>query len=442
MSRTVNILGDLVSRIADAGRLLMPANQNPDLGKKCDHLLSGKGEATGLALARVILDQYAGLSPDARRAFFTEVRDRFGVDAQAVEAAIARWRSDGAPALHDLHDASEPRSLELFRRLNRAPGGTQALVSMRRDLLDLADKDPSFRALANDFRHLFTSWFNRGFLELRRIDWETPASVLEKIIRYEAVHEISGWDDLRRRVAARDRRLYAFFHPALRDDPLIFVEVALTSAIPAAIGPILAENRPEMDPQKATVAVFYSISNCQEGLRGISFGNFLIKQVAEELSREFRGLATFVTLSPVPGLRRWALAEMAAGRLPARFVPVVARLELGEVDAALGDLCAYYMLETRAPGGGATDPVARFHLGNGARLERINLSADGSPRGIAISWGAMVNYLYDLDMIERNHEAYSNGDEIIASAAVRRRLRVRRAGPSLGAKVPALPAGD
>lgn len=420
-----NLFGDLVSRIADAGRALIPANQNPEMDELCNRLLSGKGEATGLAVAQAILDTYQTLSPEARLAFFTELRDGFGVVVPAVEAAIARWKKDGATALNDLHDASEPLSQELIRRLNRAPGGTSALVSMRRDLLEFSDKDPTLRPLANDFRHLFSSWFNRGFLELDRIDWSTPAVILEKIIRYEAVHEISGWDDLRRRVAATDRRLYAFFHPALKNDPLIFVEVALTTAIPAAIDPILAEKRDIIDPKSASVAVFYSISNCQDGLRGISFGNFLIKQVAEELQREFTGLTTFVTLSPVPGLRSWALAEQAAGQLPERFRATVTNLEAGKSDAGIAALCAHYLIESRSPRGGATDPVARFHLGNGARLEKIHVDADLSARGRANSWGVMVNYLYDLDNIERNHEAYSDGSEVIASPVARRLLKTR-----------------
>ena len=400
-----SILNDLVARIAEAGRSLTlgSAAQADDPITLCERLLTGKGEATGLAIAQQVLDAYAALDAPARVDFFQEMEKRFGVDGEALEHAVAAWRAEGPTAARALHFASEPRSQELIRRLNRAPGGTQALVGMRADLLEIAREDPSLRPLDTDFQHLLASWFNRGFLELRRIDWSTSAAVLEKIIAYEAVHEIAGWGDLRRRVAAADRRLYAFFHPALGDDPLIFVEVALTADLPDAIGPILAEDHPPLDPRKATTAVFYSISNCQKGLRNISFGNFLIKQVVEELRREFENLTTFVTLSPVPGMRRWARAEAenAEGALSAEQQALVARLEEeGDGDAAKSDelfgLAALYLLRAQGTRGGALDPVARFHLGNGARLQRINLVADMSARGQANAWGVMVNYLYDL----------------------------------------------
>ncbi len=416
--RGSSLLSDLVGRVADAGRGLMQTPPARDIADLCEAVLSGKGEATGLAQARAIFERYDAMDTDRRRAFFGTLRDRFGVDPVRVETAWAE--RDGAD-LRALHAASEPRSQELIRRLNRAPGGTRRLVAMRHDLLAFAAEDATLKPLDEDFRHLFASWFNRGFLELRSIDWSTPAAILEKIIRYEAVHEISGWDDLRRRVGAPDRRLYAFFHPALADDPLIFVEVALTTGIPGDIGGILAESREMLDPSRAETAVFYSISNCQEGLRGISFGNFLIKQVVEELRREFAGLDTFVTLSPVPGLRKWAKAN--ADALP----PRLSKVALADLPGAAGlaELTAHYMLVARGPRGGSTDPVARFHLGNGARLERIHPGADASPRGQAASWGVMVSYLYDLATIERNHEAYSTQGEIIAASQVRRLLKSR-----------------
>jgi malonyl-CoA decarboxylase len=324
-------------------------------------------------------------------------------------ARYAETRSDADARA--LHVAAEPQTQEFVRRLNRAPRGLPDLVRMREELIPLAKGDASLAALDEDFRHLFASWFNRGFLELRRIDWYTPAAILEKIIEYEAVHEIRDWRDLRRRVAAPDRQLYAFFHPALPDEPLIFVEVALTAEIPAAIGPILSEERKAIDPQKARVAVFYSISNCQVGLRGISFGNFLIKQVVDELTGAFRALDTFVTLSPVPGLRRWAKGE---------------GIEEAPGKEALTGLAAEYLVEAKRPSGGPVDPVARFHLGNGARLERINIDADRSERGQAQSWGVMVNYLYDLRDIEKNHEAFAESGEVVHSSAVRRALKQGR----------------
>jgi malonyl-CoA decarboxylase len=419
------ILNDLALRISEVGRGLISTPQESALTTLCEGLLSGQGEATGLATACVIFDRYAQLSNDKKQAFFLALKDQFGVDKARFAKALETWQAGDGRGMRHLHTASEPRSQELIRRLNRAPGGTRRLVAMRQDLLTFMADDPSLQVLDDDFRHLFGSWFNRGFLELRRIDWSTPAAILETIIKYEAVHEITGWDDLRRRVAAPDRRLYAFFHPALADDPLIFVEVALSKGIPGNIGAILAADRAMLNPAKAQTAVFYSISNCQEGLRGVSFGNFLIKQVVEELRREFAGLTNFVTLSPVPGLRRWATAQQAAGTLPDRFAKALQATETtpDTPPDGLAELTAHYLLVARAKNGAATDPVARFHLGNGARLEIIHLNADVSPRGQAASWGVMVNYLYDLATIERNHEAYTTTGEIIAAPAVHKLLK-------------------
>ncbi len=427
---TIGLLNDLGQRIADAGRSLasLGAGARPGVPELCEEVLRGRGEAVGMALAVETLERYARLDPAEKLAFFAEAVHRFGPDAAAMEAAIARWREDGHGAARTVHAAAEPRSHELFRRLIRAPGGASALVRMREDLLARLPEHPELRPLDDDFHRLLATWFNRGFLELRTIDWDTSAAILEKIIRYEAVHEIQGWEDLRRRVAAPDRRLYAFFHPALRDDPVIFVEVALTAEIPAAIGPILASDRVPLDPSKATTAAFYSISNCQRGLRGVSFGSFLIKQVAEELAREFPNLRAFVTLSPIPGLRRWALAEARdpEGLLGPQQAEAVAALERGEdAPEALAEIVARYLIEARAPKGGALDPVARFHLGNGARLERIHPQADGGARARRSSWGAMVNYRYELGEIEKNHEAYAN-DGVLAAGAAARRLSKRR----------------
>ena len=314
---------------------------------------------------------------------------------------------------------------------------------MRADLLQLVNRNPLLAIVDRDFMHLFSSWFNRGFLVLRRIDWSSPAALLEKIIRYEAVHEIGDWDELRRRIDPADRRCYAFFHPRLIDEPLIFVEVALTLTPPAAIAPLLAEKRAHIAPDKARVAAFYSISNCQQGLAGVNFGNFLIKQVVEEIRRELPGIENFVTLSPAPGFRAW---------LETTEDPAVASLKTGALEiaaednwltsgasaklrAALEPLAAHYFLKARRPDGRVPDPVARFHLGNGARLERIDWEGDLSPKGLAESFGIMVNYLYDLDQIERNHEAFVNRGEIAASAAVKKLLpatpsRLRAALPS------------
>jgi malonyl-CoA decarboxylase len=354
-----------------------------------------------------------------------------------MEKVIAAWHaapSDEAAA--EVHSASEPRRQELFRRLNLAPGGTAALVRMREQLMDTLDHRDDLRAVDDDFIHLFSSWFNRGFLVLRRIDWSTPAIVLEKIIRYEAVHEIRDWEDLRRRIDPADRRCYAFFHPALVDDPLIFVEVALTRDIPPAIMPILAKEREVAEIDKARTATFYSISNCQRGLAGVSFGNFLIKQVVEEVRREMPKLSTFVTLSPVTGFAAWLKREHAEANSAALTEADKEALSAidqpgwwynedtaAQVQDSIMRAAAWYYLRARNERGTPIDPVARFHLGNGARLERINWLADTSDRAMTQAHGLMVNYLYDLEEIEKNHEAYAEGRTVVASGAVQCLLR-------------------
>jgi malonyl-CoA decarboxylase len=299
-------------------------------------------------------------------------------------------------------------------------------------LLRIMKGHKELAALDRDVAHLLTSWFNRGFLVLRRIDWSTPANILEQIIRYEAVHEIRDWDDLRRRIDPIDRRCYAFFHPALVDEPLIFVEVALTESIPGAIAPLLAEDRQLTPTDRARTAVFYSISNTQRGLSGISFGSFLIKQVVEELGRELPKLENFVTLSPVPGFMEWVKqahdvpisdedrATLENLEKPDWFAnPEVA----AQLRSVLEPLAAHYFLKARTPKGRLIDSVERFHIGNGARLERIDWLGDLSPKGLRDSAGIMVNYLYRLEDIEKNHEAYANQGEIAASSAVKRLLK-------------------
>jgi len=442
-----SFFGEMLQTISERGRAFIDrarerrgsdATRSESLVELAEHLLSGRGEASGAALAREILSRYAELTTGPRIAFFEALAERFGPDTARMETALAAWRAHPTDeTAAEVHAASEPRRQELFRRLNLAPGGTAALVRMREQLMDvLAHRDADLGQVDADFLHLFSSWFNRGFLVLRRIDWSTPAIVLEKIIRYEAVHEIRGWDDLRRRIDPPDRRCYAFFHPALVDDPLIFVEVALTRDIPAAIAPILAVEREVADAEKARTAVFYSISNCQRGLAGVSFGNFLIKQVVEEISREVPKLATFVTLSPVTGFAAWLKnergQESSAVLTEGDKVQLAALDEPGwwadpDVAARLQDpvmrAAAWYFVRARSARGLPLDPVARFHLGNGARLERINWLADVSEKALAQADGLMVNYLYDPGDIEKNHEAYAEGRNVAASGNVQRLLR-------------------
>jgi malonyl-CoA decarboxylase len=443
---STSFFGDMLQTIAERGRALIDRTRDrrevaeqrsASLVQLCDALLSGRGEASGVALAREILLRYGELKTGSRIAFFEALAKGYGPDRARLNAATSAWLAtptDAAAA--EVHRASEPRRLELFRRLNLAPGGTVALVKMREQLLDAMTHRDDLAAIDNDFVHLFASWFNRGFLVLRSIDWSTPASLLEKIIRYEAVHAIQDWNDLRARIDSPDRRCYAFFHPALVDDPLIFVEVALTRGIPAAIEPILSTRREMVDPERATTAVFYSISNCQRGLAGVSFGNFLIKQVVEEISRQIPRLSTFVTLSPAPNFADWLKRERASEAsvaLSEEDRAVLIALDRADwwrdptvaetVQETLSRAAAWYYLRAKTPRGLPVDSVARFHLGNGARLERLNFLADRSERALRQSHGLMVNYLYDLEHIEKNHEAFAQQRTVVAANSVSRLVR-------------------
>jgi malonyl-CoA decarboxylase len=461
----VAFLQELLSSVAERGRALLPrslfgAGAEEDIEALARALISGRGEASGVAIAAELLDRYAQLDEEDRRKFFRFLASELRPDAERVAIEARTYLDDPSDAsLARLQKALDSPRLELFRRLNLAPGATAEIVSMRADLLRDPLDDPALAAVDADLRRLFYTWFNRGFLVLRRIDWHTPAAILEKIIRYEAVHEIRGWDDLRRRLDPADRRCFAFFHPALVDEPLVFVEVALTRDMPEAIGEVLHE--PEAAPAgiAPTTAVFYSISNCQEGLKGVSFGNFLLKQVVEELAREVPTLKTFVTLSPMPGFAGW-LAEVATDgggdelSAEARAVhDAVQRLGGPERLAEAGDgelqppllaLAAHYFLMAKGEDGRVIDPVARFHLGNGARLERINWMADRSPKSLREAFGLMVNYRYDLKEIEKNHEAYANEGAIAASRGVRALIKTTRGkgkpAVSEAKQHPALPA--
>src|ERR1700754_3973844 len=431
---------DLLASISERRRALLRRAGSPntkqdasELLQLCEALLSGRGEASGTAMAREVLDRYHHLDKAERLSFFGGLARNYGPDREKLAQAIEAWRAQpNDDDAGELHLVSEPRRQELFRRLNRAPGGTSALVAMRADLLGLMKGHKDFAALDRDVVHLLSSWFNRGFLVLRKIDWSTPAIVLEKIIRYEAVHEIRDWDDLRRRIDPVDRRCYGFFHPALVDEPLIFVEVALTEQIPGAIAPLLAEDRQPVPIERARTAVFYSISNCQRGLGGITFGNFLIKQVVEELRRDLPKLENFVTLSPVPGFMQW-LKEAEDLPLTEEDRKLFETLEqpgwaddpqlAAQLRSALEPLAAYYFLRARTRKGRLIDSVARFHLGNGARLERINWLGDTAPKALRESAGIMVNYLYRLEDIEKNHEAYANQGAVAASSAVKKLLK-------------------
>jgi len=442
-------LNDLLSTVLERGARLIDwrGSEHPSpeaLAGHCADLLSSKGEATGVALAARILEGYDGLDGEGRRAFFQTLAADYDPDPEAVLAAAGRYAAErSSQALAALLGITEPRRQELFRRLNLAPDGTRRLVAMRADLLRMLGDEPEFVRIDADFRHLLGSWFNRGFLVMHPVDWNTPAVILEKIIAYEAVHEIDSWEELRRRVVPEDRRCFAFFHPSMPDEPLVFVEVALTRGVPGSIQAVLAPERDRIAPGEATTAVFYSISNCQEGLKGVSFGAFLIKQVAEDLARDLPKLDSFVTLSPVPGLSRWLTNE--AKRDP--DLPAARALDLfrsegwrddpkreADLKALLLPLAARYFVDARRPDkqgiGQPPDPVARFHLGNGAELVNIHWMGDTSDKGLAQSFGIMVNYLYDLDKIEEHHEAYAAAGKITAARKIRNLAANARKGGS------------
>jgi len=387
----------------------------------CHALMSERGEVSGARIARDALAAYQELDDASLGIYFDLLVKEFSPDPEEVGRAADAYRQDPSQAnLIHLQRVVEPPRQELFRRLNMAAGGTAVLVEMRRRLLKLLAERPYYAGIDADLAHLLNSWFNRGFLVLQRIDWRTPALVLEKLIQYEAVHEIQGWPDLHRRLEG-DRRCYAFFHPSLPDEPLIFIEVALTRGMSSRVQPLLDLESPVADPTSANCAIFYSITNCQEGLRGVSFGNLLIKQVAEDLGREFPRVKTFATLSPIPGFRNW-LARIAKDQ--PEVGALLARLDTErwfDDHAAAADmrrelvrLCAYYLLHAKQ-GREPLDPVSRFHLGNGARLEKLNWLGDISAMGMRRSVGMMVNYVYRLDDVERNHEAYARERPIVAT---------------------------
>ncbi len=447
----VNWLERIMDTVADRGRELLRLRgeeTQESLAGLCRHLIAGRREASNIALAREILQRFQASSENEKTRFFVTLAEEFGPDPERIQAAASAFRNDQPATLVELLNAAEPPRQELFRRLNMAPLGTASLVSMREQLLDRLPGFPMLRSVDADFRHLLASWFNRGFLRLEEIDWHSPAVVLEKLMHYESVHPIKGWHDLRRRLGD-DRRCFGFFHPALPDEPLIFVEVALTKGMAAEIAPLLDPEAPLADPYSADTAMFYSINNALMGLRGVSFGNFLLKQVLSELSAELPNLRHFATLSPLP---RFAEGQrmLCAGKVADWPVEDVDRV-LGDCQAALQEhtgkaspceaihkllkdrstaneqvlarplarLALLYLADMRQ-GASCFDPVAAFHLANGAILERINVYADRSEYGQSQSYSVMVNYRYDPEQVVANHEAFVREGHIAMSRALRR----------------------
>jgi malonyl-CoA decarboxylase len=454
--RTLNNLRSAWREIADSARGVLAAVPRPeaageDLGRLRQQMLNcldGRGgEVAARARAADLGRTYLALSPDGRERFLRLLADEFDIDRDDVDrccrALVEATSADArATAIRALRAALQPPRIQLLRQFNALPEGVKFLVDRRAELIDLARRDPAFRSLEEDLKSLLANWFDIGFLELKRITWESPAALLEKLIAYEAVHEIQGWTDLKNRLEV-DRRCFAFFHPRMPDEPLIFVEVALVAGMAGDVHALLDEKAPLGDPHAADSAIFYSISNCQRGLNGISFGDFLIKRVVDALAAELPRLKTFATLSPLPGFRGWIERQNGADLLlPAERAALVGLggerdlaavlaqpgwHEEPAVAAALREpllrLCARYLLAEKTPAGRALDPVAHFHLSNGARVERINWLGDVSPKGLAQSAGLMVNYLYRLGDIAANHEAYRGDGKVAASAAVRNLAR-------------------
>ena len=408
--RFQDFLSGLVARQRE---LFFSGDGKPAIEELLEKRMGSIGEVSGMLTARQVFDSYNEFDDEAKLAFFENLEQNYNANEVAVKLAFEMYTEAATSSnLNRLARAAEPRRLELLRRLNQTPGATHDLVSMRTDLLKLIRDNPHLKAVDENFVRLFTSWFGRGFLVLQTIDWSTSAAILERIIRYEAVHEIKDWDDLRSRIDPVNRRCFAYFHPALTDEPLIFVEVALGYAVPNSIASILEDSPDEgADSAKYTTATFYSISNCQPGLKNITFGNFLIKQVVQELQAEFPSIKQFVTLSPIPGFQRWLDDE--AQDEPEEAITL--RDEVGALDwdadaveeksETISKAVFNYLMQAKR-GKYPADPVARFHLGNGAMIYQINTGADLSDKGLSQSRGTMVNYLYDLRFIERNHERF------------------------------------
>jgi len=416
---------------------LLKSISNVSLGRRnwqdmCRALLRLKDEATVLKIAAETLKCYAEFDDQERLAFFRFLLEEFRVDRDSLKSAIAQYQLDSSPInVQRLNRASQPARRQIFEIFNMVPNGTLQLVAMRSDLLSMLSEDRDLEPVDQDLVVLFRAWFNRGFLSLEQIDWETPAVVLEKLIEYEAVHEIKGWEDLQRRVSA-GRRCYAFFHPALPGEPIIFVQAALTSGLAGSIDQLIRTDSTQADVEdieaSADTAIFYSISNCQSGLKGIAFGDMLIKQVVDLISSEIPQIKTFATLSPIPGFSRWlstmkksdSLSEAERG-----LVDQVLACEgdfswqtnIDEVEPVLTALCAHYLLHEKR-GDAPLDSVARFHLRNGARLERINWGGDTSDKGVRESAGMLVNYVYDKKSVTRNHERYVYEGDVISSNAI------------------------
>jgi malonyl-CoA decarboxylase len=380
-----------------------------NINKAVDSVMSTSGEVSSLVFAEHLLNLIEDLDDNGLKKFLKDLLKNYDIDTNVLLKDVKNYSSNkNAENFEKIRISSEPGWIELFRRLNSSSNGTYRLVKLRERIRSLNNED--LKTFDLRLLKLFKYWFNPSFLVLEKIDWETPANILEKIIEYEAVHEINSWDDLRARLAPVDRQCFAFFHPLIPNDPLIFVEVALTTGIPKSIQKIINLDRQEIEIEDANTAIFYSISNCHNGLLGISFGNFLIKQVASNLKRELPGLNQFTTFSPLPGFMKW-MEEYS----PISFERCT---DKNCSEDELTKNAIKYLTHSVRDDGMPNDPVSRFHIGNGASLERINLNADTSEKGMAQSYGVMANYLYDLDVVEENHEIFFKNKVVPVSSEI------------------------
>jgi len=399
MSLFQNILSSVMKGTRRLNRLRSKSfgKLHKNIKKAVDSVMSTTGEVSSLVYSEHLLNLIEKLDDKSLYKFLNHLLSNYDIDTKKLTKDVKNYSSEkNDKNLQKIRISSEPQWIELFRRLNSTSNGTYRLVKLREKIR--AMNNPALKAFDSGLLKLFKYWFNPSFLVLEKIDWETPANILEKIIEYEAVHQINSWDDLRARLAPADRQCFAFFHPLIPNDPLIFVEVALTTGLPESIQNIIKLEREEIDIEDANTAIFYSISNCHNGLLGISFGNFLIKKVASNLKRELPDLNQFMTLSPLPGFMKW-MEEYS----PISFERCS---EKNCGDEELMKNAVKYLTKSERNDGMPNDPVSRFHIGNGASLEKINLNADTSEKGMMQSFGVMANYLYDLKVVEENHENF------------------------------------
>ncbi len=429
-------LKEIISSIADVGQKLfkkteLKKNDLETILSLCDDLISNKGAAFGITVARDITDLYQSLTLENKLLFFQKINEKYKPNHTKVAEAIETYqKTQNDKNLYKLFITSEGKRRELFKRMNMAPNGISTIVSLREDLLKILDEHKDLKPLDDDLRELFKSWFNPGFLKLAKITWDTKAAVLEKIMKYERVHEIKDMDELKRRLG-EDRRFFSYFHPALEDEPIIFVQVALTNGLGKSIQEI-TKPRTEGD-KKYDSATFYSISNCQEGLSRVTLGNFLIKRVVFEIQEELPNIKNFGTLSPIPGFRDWfsyledSKIKNILGNISLENISFLKSPDLKPGDPrilsnkdALLKLVAHYLMNEKNNKKLPINDVCRFHLGNGAIIDDIIINANVSEVGLNRSFGVMVNYLYELKNIEKNHEDYINNKKIIVSDKVKK----------------------